>query len=76
MPKENVTDYVVKDGDNVWNITKRQLKKDNGIDAKNKVINIETRKNVKDNNLHYEKDNYTVIIQPGDTLKIRTYNQK
>lgn len=76
VTKENSTNYIVKKGDNVWNITKSQLKKDNGKNAKNSVINIETRKNVKDNNLHYEKDNYTVIIQPGDTLKVRTYNQK
>ena len=76
ISQENVTDYVVKKGDNVWNITKRQLKKDNGKNAKNSVINIETRKNVKDNNLSYEADDYRVIIQPGDTLKIRTYNQK
>ncbi len=66
------TEYEVKKGDNVWNIAKQHLK-DLNPDPDYKPTNAEILKHTKElialNELHYEPDNYTVVIKPKDKLK-------
>jgi len=66
--------HTVKRGDNVWNIAKAQLKKAHKDEPDYKPTNAEiaklTNELIKINNLHYEPDNYVVIIQPGQKLKL------
>lgn len=66
------TEYEVKKGDNVWNIAKQHLK-DLSDDPNYQPTNAEILKHTKDlialNELHFEPDNYTVIINPKDTIK-------
>lgn len=69
-PKEHI---VVK-GDNVWNIAKAHLKEMHKDDPTYKPTNAEILKHTKElmgiNNLHFEADNYRVMIHPGDKLKL------
>lgn len=66
------TEYEVKKGDNVWNIAKQHLK-DLSNDPNYQPTNAEILKHTKElialNELHFEPDNYTVIINPKDTIK-------
>lgn len=68
-PDKTKNEYVVKDGDNVWNIAKRHLQEINGKKPTNKEILIETKRLMKVNNLHFEPDNYHVMIHTGDVIK-------
>ena len=65
--------YVVKKGDNVWNIAKKHLQ-DMNPDPNYQPTNAEilkyTNELIKINGLHYEDDNYRVIIKPNDELKL------
>ena len=68
-------EYEVVDGDCVWNIAKAHLKELNN-DIENYVpSNVDilrhTKKLMEINDLHYEADNYVVIIQPGQKLKLK-----
>lgn len=73
MPDEEKYHTVVK-GDNVWNIAKAHLKEIHKDDANYKPTNAEILKHTKElmaaNKLHYEADNYRVLIRPGDKLKL------
>lgn len=66
--------YIVKKGDNLWNIAKRNLIEKNKDDKhyipSNKEILSETKRILDRNNLKYENDNYLVIIKPGDRLQL------
>ncbi|MCM1010352.1 MAG: hypothetical protein NC390_05705 [Fusobacterium sp.] len=64
--------YIVKKGDNCWNIAKAELIKEKGGEIPTDAEVLErTYKIIKDNTLHFEKDNYTVLIYPNDTLNIK-----
>ena len=56
----------VKDGDNVWNIAKKDL----GSKATNAEIAKRTEELMKLNNLEYANDKGLVIIKPGDKIKL------
>lgn len=64
----------VKAGDNVWNIAKKHLKDIHKDDESYRPSNNEIAKHTKElmeiNNLKYEKDNYRVIINPGDKIQL------
>lgn len=66
------TKHEVREGDNVWNIAKQHLK-DLSNDPNYRPTNAEILKHTKElialNELHFEPDNYTVIINPKDTIK-------
>lgn len=67
--------YGVVKGDNVWNIAKahlQELNKDTKDYAASDVeIYHHVQKIMELNDLHYEKDNYRVIIKPGQVLKLQ-----
>lgn len=56
----------VKEGDNVWNIAKKDL----GSKATNAQIAKRTEELMKLNNLEYANDKGLVIIKPGDKIKL------
>lgn len=66
-------DYVVKEGDCVWNIAKKHLKELNP-DPNYKPTNAEILKHTKElmelNQLEFEPDGYHVMIRPNDHLKL------
>ena len=66
--------HTVVRGDNVWNIAKAHLKEMHKDDPNYKPSNAEILQHTKElmaaNKLHYEADNYRVIIRPGDKLKL------
>ncbi len=64
--------YIVRKGDNCWNIAKAELIKEKGgkIPTDEEVLK-RTYKILERNNLHFEKDKYTVLIYPNDTLDIK-----
>ena len=68
-------EYEVVKGDCVWNIAKAHLKELNKDKADYTPSNIEILRHTKElmeiNDLHYEADNYVVIIQPGQKLKLK-----
>lgn len=69
--------YIVKKGDNCWNIALAELIKENsGEIPSDKEVIERTEQIIKRNTLHYEKDNYTVLIYPNDTLKIDSLDIK
>ena len=70
-PSEVATkEYVVKPGDNVWNIAKKELEEELGRKPYNREIAVRTKEILEKNNLKYEADNYTVLIYPGGKLDI------
>ena len=64
--------YIVRKGDNCWNIAKAELIKEKGgeIPTDEEVLK-RTYKILERNDLHFEKDKYTVLIYPNDTLDIK-----
>ena len=68
-------EYEVVKGDCVWNIAKAHLKELNKDKADYTPSNVEILRHTKElmeiNDLHYEADNYVVIIKPGQKLKIK-----
>ncbi|MBR1460873.1 LysM peptidoglycan-binding domain-containing protein, partial [bacterium] len=74
QPAEDENVYTVVKGDNVWNIAKAHLIKLHEGEDGYKPTNAEIRKHTDElleyNNLHYEPDNYVVIIRPGDKIKL------
>ena len=68
-------EYEVVKGDCVWNIAKAHLKELNKDKADYTPSNIEILRHTKElmeiNDLHYEADNYVVIIKPGQKLKLK-----
>ena len=68
-------EYEVVKGDCVWNIAKAHLKELNKDKADYTPTNIEILRHTKElmeiNDLHYEADNYVVIIEPGQKLKLK-----
>lgn len=68
-------EYEVVEGDCVWNIAKAHLKELNKDKADYTPSNVEilrhTNELLKINDLHYETDNYVVIIQPGQKIKLK-----
>lgn len=71
--KEVQKDYVVKKGDNVWNIAKQHLK-DMNTDPNYKPTDAEILKHTKElmdlNKLEFEADGYHVMIKPDEKLKL------
>lgn len=64
--------YIVRKGDNCWNIAKAELIKENGGEMpSDEDILKRTYKILERNDLHFEKDKYTVLIYPNDTLNIK-----
>lgn len=73
-PKESDSDVVtVKPGDTVWDLCEQKLKEWGNGNPKAKQIRELVDKVMADegNKLHWESDNYTVIIEPGQEIKIR-----
>ncbi len=68
-------EYEVVKGDCVWNIAKAHLKELNKDKADYTPSNVEILRHTKElmeiNDLHYEADNYVVIIEPGQKLKLK-----
>ncbi len=66
--------YTVKDGDCLWNIAKDNLANKNkdvqGYEPSAAEISTETNRLMQLNNLSWESDNYHVLINPGDTIKL------
>jgi hypothetical protein len=63
--------YVIKAGDNIWNIVKNQLKdQNNGTEPTNSEIAKGVIKIMDDNDLHFETDGSTVKIYVNQKLKI------
>lgn len=64
--------YIVKKGDNCWNIAKAELITEKGgeIPSDEEVMK-RTYKILERNDLHFEPDKYTVLIYPNDTLNIK-----
>ena len=66
--------YTVKDGDCLWNIAKDNLANKNkevqGYEPSAAEISAETNRLMQLNNLNWESDNYHVLINPGDTLRL------
>ncbi len=73
--KVSGNEYEVVEGDCVWNIAKAHLKELNKDKADYTPSNVEilrhTKELMKINYLHYEADNYVVIIQPGQKIKLK-----
>lgn len=64
--------YIIKKGDNCWNIAKAELIKEKGGQIPtDKEVMERTLAIIKRNDLHYEADKYTVLIYPNDTLDIK-----
>lgn len=64
--------YVIRKGDNCWNIAKAELVKEKGGEIpSDKEVLERTYKIIERNDLHFEKDKYTVLIYPNDTLNIK-----
>ncbi len=64
--------YVVRKGDNCWNIAKAELIKEKGGEIpSDKEVMERTLAIIKRNSLHFEADKYTVLIYPNDTLNIK-----
>lgn len=64
--------YIVRKGDNCWNIAKAELIKEKGGEMPTDTEVMErTYKILERNDLHYEADKYTVLIYPNDTLNIK-----
>lgn len=64
--------YIVRKGDNCWNIAKAELIKEKGGEIPtDKEVMERTYKILERNDLHFEKDKYTVLIYPNDTLNIK-----
>lgn len=73
IPRDKETGkYIVRKGDNCWNIAKAELIKEKGgeIPTDEEVLK-RTYKILERNDLHFEKDKYTVLIYPNDTLDIK-----
>ena len=73
-PKESDSDVVtVKPGDTVWDLCEQKLKEWGNGNPTAKQIRELVDKVMADegNKLHWESDNYTVIIEPGQEIKIR-----
>lgn len=72
--KVSGNEYEVVKGDCVWNIAKAHLKELNKDKADYVPSNVEILRRTKEimeiNDLHYEADNYVVIIQPGQKIKL------
>ena len=68
-------EYEVVEGDCVWNIAKAHLKELNSDIDDYTPTNVDilrhTKKLMEINDLHYESDNYVVIIQPGQKIKLK-----
>ena len=64
--------HTVVKGDNVWNIAKAHLREMNKKDPNYRPTNAEILEHTKEliaaNKLHFEPDNYHVMIRPGDRL--------
>ena len=73
-PEEDPNVHTVVKGDCVWNIAKAHLERIHKDDKEYKVTNKEilehTNELMKWNNLHYEADNYRVLIYPGDKIRL------
>ncbi len=62
--------YIVNKNDNVWKIAKQELIEE-GIENPSDIQIARRRDKIMEaSNLQYEKDNYTVLIHPNDTLTI------
>ena len=68
-------EYEVIEGDCVWNIAKAHLKELNSDVDDYTPTNVDILRHTKElmeiNDLHYEADNYVVIIQPGQKIKLK-----
>ena len=68
-------EYEVVEGDCVWNIAKAHLKELNSDIDDYTPTNVDILRHTKElmeiNDLHYEADNYVVIIQPGQKIKLK-----
>lgn len=68
-------EYEVVEGDCVWNIAKANLKELNKDKADYVPSNVDILRRTKElmeiNDLHFEQDNYVVIIQPGQKIKLK-----
>ena len=66
--------YTVAKGDNVWNIARANLMELHKGEADYKPTDVQILQRTEEimqlNDLHYEKDNYRVIIQPNQSLKL------
>ncbi len=74
VQEENDGDVVtVKPGDTVWDLCEQKLKEWGNGNPTAKQIRELVDKVMADegNKLHWESDNYTVIIEPGQEIKIR-----
>ena len=74
VQEENDGDVVtVKPGDTVWDLCEQKLKEcGNGNPTAKQIRELVDKVMAdEDNKLHWESDNYTVIIEPGQEIKIR-----
>jgi hypothetical protein len=66
--------YTVAKGDNVWTIARANLMELHKGEADYKPTDVQILQRTEEimqlNDLHYEKDNYRVIIQPNQSLKL------
>ncbi len=64
--------YIVKKGDNCWNIAKAELIREKaGKMPTDAEIQQRTYKILERNDLNFEADKYTVLIYPNDTLNVK-----